>query len=95
MINSYYQLTFNIRNIKKVVYANIKIRKTIPEFFGTIYDYDSELKKYVNIRNISSRIVPTNISNFIIYQIVDIYGINFVNVEIKEITRKLFKTFVK
>ena len=95
MTNVYYQLTFNIRNTKKIVYANVKIRETVPVFSGIIYDYDTELKKYVNIRNISSRIVPNNISNFIIYQIVDIYGVNFANVEIEEITRKLFKTFVK
>lgn len=95
MTNLYYKLNFNIRNIKKTVYANIKIRETTLVFSGIIYDYDNELKKYVNIRNISSRIVPNSISNFIIYQIVDIYGINFVNVEIEEITRKLFKTFMK
>lgn len=95
MINLYYQLTFNIRNTKKIVYTNIKIRETTPVFSGVIYDYDNELKKYVNIRNISSRIVPTNISTFIVYNIVDIYGINFINVEIEKITRKLFKTFVK
>lgn len=45
MISLYYQLNFNIRNIKKIVYANIKIRETTPVFSGIIYDYDNELKK--------------------------------------------------
>ena len=90
MTNRYYKIIFNIRTNGKFVYAYVKIKKSTPKFTCVIYDYDTRLKQYVKMRAITSGESPITITNYLKNQIHNIYGVDYDNIEVKEIDNKLF-----
>ena len=90
MTNRYYKIIFNIRTNGKSVYAYIKCKKTAPKFTCIIYDYDIRLKQYVKMRAITSGESPVTITIYLKNQIYNIYGVDYNNIEVKEIDNKLF-----
>lgn len=90
MINRYYKIIFNIRIDGKSVYAYIKCKKTAPKFTCIIYDYDTRLKQYIKVKVITSGEPPVTIAVYLKNQIHNIYGVDYNNIEVKEIDNTLF-----
>lgn len=90
MIKRYYKIIFNIRTNGKSVYAYIKCKKITPKFTCIIYDYDTRLKQYIKMRVITSGKSPITFTVYLKNQIHNIYGVDYDNIEVKEIDNKLF-----
>ena len=90
MINRYYKIIFNIKTDGKSVYAYIKCKKTTPKFTCIVYDYDTKLKQYVKMRVVTSGESPVTISTYLKNQIHEIYGVDYKDIDVKEIDNKLF-----
>lgn len=90
MTNQYYE----VKVLGKVYYCKITFKKTTPKFSCKIYLENLVDKHICLLREITTGDTPINITNFIIYQIKDIYNIEKDKIDIEEIDYKLFNSIM-